>query len=647
MADVFVSYAREDVAKAKVIARELEAASYDVWVDERIHSGSEFSREIEAALAGACAVVVLWSKHSINSAWVRDEAAEGRDSGRLVPVLLDDSRPPIGFRQFQATDLSHWSGRGRPRQIDEIISAVGSKTHAPPVGSSSKTAAPARWTRIIPWSAAALAVVAAAVIIFLFAGHARETPGSAPSIALLPFKTASADPQERELASAARATLAHMLSSTEFRVGLADRSPDERRRDSDFVLSADVSSSPEKMVVNVRVTDTAHDVLVYSQPFEANRANASDLPDQIGAQIAGSLGWTASLLMLERNRQSDPAIMGELFGRGGDFQTARQIAARAPNSAIGQIALAFGAANAIFDLPRAQRVEAAAIGRSAAERVRVLAPAFGGNEILWCALHNRVRKIECEDHLRAGMRYDPDSPWVEKVLADLLKDVGRVDEAQKLASDSMGHDPYVSEKIGLALRMLEATGRHTEAEELYGQAQRWWPGDPVIFADRLYGIFVRGDFQALARFAKKRPANVALVYDPLAAVLAAIEAKDVGQMRALCPIGLAPSTKRDICMLGFARLGDSDDAFALASGTYPNRVGRTTADEDSIWLESSRFGDTDILTGPVAAPFRRDARYLELARRLGLLNYWRSGRLPDFCQPPNPEPVCGQLRRTG
>ena len=87
MAGVFVSYAREDVAKAKAIARELEGASFDVWFDERIHSGSEFSREIEQALAGSAAVVVLWSAHSVNSPWVRDEAAEGRDSGRLVPVL--------------------------------------------------------------------------------------------------------------------------------------------------------------------------------------------------------------------------------------------------------------------------------------------------------------------------------------------------------------------------------------------------------------------------------------------------------------------------------------------------------------------------------------------------------------------------------
>ena len=32
----------------------------------------------------------------------------------------------------------------------------------------------------------------------------------------------------------------------------------------------------------------------------------------------------------------------------------------------------------------------------------------------------------------------------------------------------------------------------------------------------------------------------------------------------------------------------------------------------------------------------------ELAQRVGLLDYWRSGRAPDFCRK-QPEPICAQL----
>ena len=34
----------------------------------------------------------------------------GRDLGKLLPVLLEDVSPKIGFRQFQTIDFRHWSG---------------------------------------------------------------------------------------------------------------------------------------------------------------------------------------------------------------------------------------------------------------------------------------------------------------------------------------------------------------------------------------------------------------------------------------------------------------------------------------------------------------------------------------------------------
>ena len=65
-------------------------------------------------------VVVLWSKQSIESDWVRDEAAQGRDRRRLVPLSLDGTLPPLGFRQMQMIDLSDWRGRGDAPQMEAI-----------------------------------------------------------------------------------------------------------------------------------------------------------------------------------------------------------------------------------------------------------------------------------------------------------------------------------------------------------------------------------------------------------------------------------------------------------------------------------------------------------------------------------------------
>lgn len=122
MASIFLSYARGDAAKAGRIANAFEAAGHFVWWDQHIGTGSRFSSEIDEALRNAEMVVVLWSELSIRSAWVLDEAAVGRDTARLVPVLIEDVLPPLGFRQFQALPLTG-TLRGK-RALQPLLDAV-------------------------------------------------------------------------------------------------------------------------------------------------------------------------------------------------------------------------------------------------------------------------------------------------------------------------------------------------------------------------------------------------------------------------------------------------------------------------------------------------------------------------------------------
>jgi len=80
--------------------------------------------EIEEALKNAEAVVVLWSKASLSSAWVKDEAAEARDTERLVPVSIGSAKPPLGFRQFHTIDLGSWDGHGQPEALGDLLDAI-------------------------------------------------------------------------------------------------------------------------------------------------------------------------------------------------------------------------------------------------------------------------------------------------------------------------------------------------------------------------------------------------------------------------------------------------------------------------------------------------------------------------------------------
>lgn len=124
MGSIFLSYGREDADSARPIALELEKAGHSVWWDRHIKGGAQYSKEIDQALASAGAVLVLWSVNSVESPWVRDEAEAGRDSGRLVPACLDESRPPLGFRQYQTIDLREWQRTSDPSDLEELLEAI-------------------------------------------------------------------------------------------------------------------------------------------------------------------------------------------------------------------------------------------------------------------------------------------------------------------------------------------------------------------------------------------------------------------------------------------------------------------------------------------------------------------------------------------
>jgi peptidoglycan hydrolase-like protein with peptidoglycan-binding domain len=126
--DVFVSYAREDRPDAQALAAVLTGEGWNVWWDREVLVGQAFDREIEAALAEARAVVVLWSLAAADSPWVRAEAGEAAERGVLVPARLDDAEVPLRFRSVQTADLRGWlgdrpGGAGRAG-LDDLVHAV-------------------------------------------------------------------------------------------------------------------------------------------------------------------------------------------------------------------------------------------------------------------------------------------------------------------------------------------------------------------------------------------------------------------------------------------------------------------------------------------------------------------------------------------
>ena len=109
MADIFVSYASEDLERVKPLVAALAENGWSVWWDREIGAGSSYDQVIETAIDEAKCVVVVWSNQSIQSEWVRNEADEGLTRDVLVPIQIDDVRPPLAFRRRQTADLIKWT----------------------------------------------------------------------------------------------------------------------------------------------------------------------------------------------------------------------------------------------------------------------------------------------------------------------------------------------------------------------------------------------------------------------------------------------------------------------------------------------------------------------------------------------------------
>jgi len=120
MSDIFLSYSRHDRPQAEMMASALADRGWSVWWDWKIPAGKAFRSFIDEHLQKARLVIVLWSTTSVTSEWVIEEATEGKVRGILVPTLIEEVQPPLGFRSLQTTDLTAWTGETDARAFVKL-----------------------------------------------------------------------------------------------------------------------------------------------------------------------------------------------------------------------------------------------------------------------------------------------------------------------------------------------------------------------------------------------------------------------------------------------------------------------------------------------------------------------------------------------
>ena len=301
-ATIFLSYAHADARRAQGLAAALTDRGYIVWWDALIEGGESFAKSIREALDAADAVIVLWSNASIESDWVADEAAQGRDRKRLVPLSVDGSLPPLGFRQYQTIDLSGRSAKPTAAQVERIDRAIRAAVGQAPAASDHRRAAPGiDRRRALLLVGGAGAVLAGGGAIVAWQSDLFGTGAGDRTIAVLPFKNLSGDSAQAYLSDGLTEEIrAALTRNAGLRVLAATTSNTARDDDGGataiasklgvaHLLEGSVQRAGDVVRVAIDLTDGKTGFSTWSKRFDAKLTDIFAFQTEIAQTVSNAL----------------------------------------------------------------------------------------------------------------------------------------------------------------------------------------------------------------------------------------------------------------------------------------------------------------------------------------------------------------------
>ena len=624
MASVFLSYVREDAEKARSLAAMFERAGHSVWWDRRIKGGAQFSAEIEAALNAAEKVVVLWSAKSVASAWVRDEAAAGRDTGRLVPVSLDETPPPLGFRQFQTIDLSRWHAHSRPPNLQDLLDAVGDEASpaAPEAPSQPRR-------RGVGFAFPRKAAIGAAVAAILIAGGgwwwSTRSEAHTPVVAI---DSGSSSPQSQAAARQLAVQLGDVQLTKDANFQLISGSGD-----ADVKLVVDAADTPSAVNRDLTVLAGSNGSILWSTSLRQPSAKADQVPQQLTMLSARALKCALEALSDRRDR-IDVSILklylGSCMRLDGLYGNAQynpevidafeSVVTRAPHHvAAWRMLLAAESEIAIAPDPPPALVADLKKHIVLAEKY---APGIGEILLSKAALLPPADLLGRFNFYRQAVRSDGDNPFVYRIMSERMMGVGRMMDAVGFATGALQLDPSSPAVQDNYVSALAYAGQIDAAYTQLRKSEAMWPtaqnisfaryrldlryGDPKeameLYENNLAGTASMSQVLFLKARMDPSPANIQRAIDA-ARTIYLQEPRDIqGLMQTL------------------GEFGRKDEAIdELLHYKRPDAIGY----------------NSEVFFRPALREVWRDPRSIAAAAHAGLLAFWvKSGRWPDFCSDP-------------
>lgn len=621
MASIFLSYSHEDAKRAQRLIQALQDAGHRVWYDQHIHAGRRFSKDIDQALKVADMVVVLWSKASVESAWVQDEAAHGRDRGRLVPVLIDKIDPPLGFRQYQAISMRGGNTASVVQAVDALLSTGTSQEQA--------VAKPPKVDR------RSLLVVAAILLVVSSAGgwwFYRQSGAGQPSLSIVAAEGPNsplADKISEELVDSIRRFKAGPISTLEIM-------PSGGKGGGIYDAKVTYAGDERQVSINL-VLDHRRDGRLWSFALSGAPHSQADMV----LETAGRLGNVLACDLDLRKRKYDVtsevrALYLKGCSRMGDLSQERdeqaisafrQATQKAPKFAPAWAHLSYAYFAAIDSAPPGRRSEVAWTAGGYHDMAKRLDPSLP--EPYYVEAFNGPsypgKMAEALGIIDEGLRRNDGSALLFDARAQILANLGLLREALDSSKRAIDLEPLSPTYLGNYVRMLAYTGQMDAARKELDDARRSWPRSPSIAIIQYYFDLRYGDPRralSIIRSGDMGPSN-----------------SDEGTQLYL-QARISPTPANVEAVLGYYRLQfekDPEDTFRYvqALGTfgrfndaYAVLLGKPEAVENFT-------RDGEGLFRPYMRPMLNDPRFIDVAFRTGMLTFWRkSGQWPDFCSDP-------------
>jgi hypothetical protein len=384
--------------------------------------------------------------------------------------------------------------------------------------------------------------------------------------------------------------------------------------------------------VRVHIDDPKSGLVLWQSVFEGSSQPDGMLAEQVAAKVTDIAAAGVRLLRSGKGRINDDALKSWMFGfdawRDGQVlepqQFYRAFRDAAPDVATAQLAFANATLDAIPSQPPEIGKQWQIEVEAAAKRALELEPNNPDGFLLAYQLVPNRDYVRRRDALLKGVSMAPDDGTLQIYQGLFLLETGYPRKAAPYLRRGRALDPLSPPKNFGTAYSLAHIGFVDEGRNQIAIADRIWPNSPRVrnFGE-IFALSYAGPdegMRAMDDLRRRFPA-----FNDRAALWSELFAS----MKCRCGSGpvadkieaewRASRLEPDLALTALVKLGEMDRAFDLAL----------------IVLPSTKIRLVQFPFSTVAAPMRRQPRFMDLADHIGLVDYWRaSGEWPEYCAEP-------------